>query len=178
MKNNTGFTLIELVAVLVLIGILAAVALPRFSGITEDAKLAQVAGVLGALRAGEQLVMAKYRIKGSPGMGSTSNTTLVIEGIPVRFNNGEIRTTLDSNHVPSVPDDPDNPYTRLFFLFIGNTSVKIVARDSNETGWAMLGNGGTCAAGPNPRRCWEFRSAGSRLARITYITSTGQFIQD
>ena len=41
-KNKKGFTLIELIVVIAILGILAAVLLPRFMGFTDDAKKAQV----------------------------------------------------------------------------------------------------------------------------------------
>ena len=49
MKNNQGFTLIELVVVIVILGILAATAAPKFIDLTGDATEATLKGVKGAL---------------------------------------------------------------------------------------------------------------------------------
>lgn len=49
MKQQSGFTLIELVVVIVILGILAATALPKFVDLQGDAQQAAVDGVAGAL---------------------------------------------------------------------------------------------------------------------------------
>lgn len=67
MKQQKGFTLIELVVVIVILGVLAAVALPRFMNATEDAHTAAVKGTGGALAAGVALVRSQWelnRVKG------------------------------------------------------------------------------------------------------------------
>lgn len=52
LSNQTGFTLIELVIIIVVLGILAAVAIPKYQDITAEAKISAGKASLGALRSG------------------------------------------------------------------------------------------------------------------------------
>ncbi len=73
MQKQKGFTLIELVVVIVILGVLAAVALPRFMNATEDAHTAAVRGTGGALAAGVALVRSQWELNRVKGTIATPN---------------------------------------------------------------------------------------------------------
>lgn len=84
MRKQQGFTLIELIVVIVILGILAATALPRFISVQSDARIASVNGLAGGLRSAVSLVEAKYMIVGS----NTATTVPMSDGTLVTVSAG------------------------------------------------------------------------------------------
>ena len=74
MKKQMGFTLIELVIVVVILGFLAATAIPKFLDLSEQAKQANIEGMAGGFATGISLTRAQWEAEGRPKTAANKNT--------------------------------------------------------------------------------------------------------
>ncbi|KGK18761.1 MSHA biogenesis protein MshA [Vibrio navarrensis] len=75
MKRQGGFTLIELVVVIVILGILAVTAAPRFLNLQDDARNSSLEGLKGAMAGAAGIVYGKAAIEGREASAASSVTT-------------------------------------------------------------------------------------------------------
>ena len=81
-----GFTLIELVVVIVILGILAATALPKFINLQDDAREKSVKSTMAAFKSGVDLAHARYLVLGSPTSLTRRNDVEIANGTEIDFN--------------------------------------------------------------------------------------------
>lgn len=70
-KKPSGFTLIELVIVVVILGFLAVTAIPKFLDLTDQAKQANIEGMAGGFATGVSLIRAQWEAEARPNDGGT-----------------------------------------------------------------------------------------------------------
>jgi prepilin-type N-terminal cleavage/methylation domain-containing protein len=145
-----GFTLVEIIIVIIILGIVAALAVPQFTDASGDAEDARLAANLAVLRNAINLYYHQHSLQ-YPGAIKTdgSGTATAATDNPAAFveqltayssENGETKATLDRENFPYGPyieaGIPENPINNLKTVTVLDKAAAIAAGDvDNSTGW-------------------------------------------
>ena len=94
-RNEAGFTLIELVIVIVILGILSAVAIPKYEDMREKARTATLKGQLGSIRSGIAIQYGRNALNGGATFPVLNGAVFADGNVPKEpvLNSNTVKTT-------------------------------------------------------------------------------------
>jgi MSHA pilin protein MshA len=104
-SSQSGFTLIELVVVIVILGILAAFAVPRFARLDGQARIASLRAMEGSLRSGSALARSMWLAIGTnpPTVPMEGQNVAILGGYPAPTATGIVNTLASGTVVALTP---------------------------------------------------------------------------
>lgn len=115
MRRQSGFTIIEIIIVVIILGLLAATALPRFLNVTERAEDASIDGIAGGFASAVGLVRGQWEVEGRPsgngfnGIVDATNpldtTSVVIDNIRILVDGTSTAVGISQGYPTGAADD-------------------------------------------------------------------------
>lgn len=118
-KNEKGFTLVELIVVMAVLAVISAIAVPRFLGVQEDAKIEADYATAAMLGKAAELYLVKE-----------NGSTISIDALNTASLGGTLQTTLNTTKIDFVSEDYDGKETSITFAKSGGT-VTVSATDKD-----------------------------------------------
>lgn len=123
-QTQRGFTLIELVMVIVILGVLAAVAIPKFVDLKGDAVNASTLGVAGALSSASAINYASRSISPTRGAAVTdcqnvSNGNILQGGLPTGYTIATFAVTAGNSATCTLSNGNVSPAVTAAFTAVG-----------------------------------------------------------
>ncbi|MFV7784886.1 type II secretion system protein [Shewanella marisflavi] len=168
MQKQKGFTLIELVVVIIILGILAVTAAPKFINLQSDARKSTLEGLKGALQGANSLVYSKAAIAGEEQKGSADASTTgsvdIGTGTNAATNYGYLQSTaVQLSNAMDVNISNDEDVTADWYISQGTDGAK--AAQLYQAGSARFNNTTTTT-----NRCYlTYTPATSTTSKPTYV---------
>ncbi|MBU1391483.1 MAG: prepilin-type N-terminal cleavage/methylation domain-containing protein [Gammaproteobacteria bacterium] len=158
MKRQQGFTLIELVVVIIILGILAVTAAPKFINLQGDARVSALNGLKASIQGANTLVYSKAALA-----GVEKSTTATLVDIA-----GTTATTDDVSTILGYMDDTATNFPRALDISIETIAADITtgsAASTNNSDWILFSDSGTV-------KFWQNGAPSACFIQYTPATST------
>ena len=166
MQKQNGFTLIELVVVIIILGILAVTAAPKFINLQSDARASALQGIKGAIQGANGLVFAKAALAGDEKKVGTSwgddEGVDIGTGLKAKTNFGYLQAT-------------NTEFNNAIDADFGTTATNEwkVAEDTDAGTITITQNGAPVAAGDKSCQLVYTQAADANTVPTYLITDTG-----